>query len=304
MESVNFSLLSNEDIASTLGKKGTQSDITLYDRKESDIIRTWVRPHGFPDKIQPLFQAINLGEYAILYLDKLDKFAGEQILALDLAGVTKGILSHTHDVDHDSLLRAVSGTVLEKYQYAEPSDIRYKAMEFKPVKSDGNANVVVDHCFDVKGAGTIILGKVVSGTISKYDELTVYPSGIHVMVKSIQMHDDPADTASSPARVGLAIKGAKPSDIRRGDMLCNYECPVTSTLNVDFAKTPYYDGDVTLNQRCLISLGLQIVSGQFVSANPVSIRTDRPVSHGVYSNCVILKPESKIRIMGGGTLVD
>ncbi len=302
MESVNFSLLANQKIANTLGKRGTQSDITLYDRKERDTIRTWVRPHGFPDKIQPLMQAINLGEYAILCLDALDKFAGEQILALDLLSVKDGILSHTHDVDHNSLLRAIRGTVLENYRYVEPDDIRRATMDFEPLHSAGDTNIVVDHCFDVQGAGTIILGKVMSGTVSKYDELTLYPADTSVLVKSIQMHDDPVDTASSPARVGLAIKGVKPDDVRRGDMLCNYKCPVTSTLSVDFTKTPYYDGDVIRGQMCLVNLGLQVVSGKFVSTNPVSIKTDRPVSYGVYSNCIILKPEYKIRIMGGGTV--
>lgn len=302
MESVNFSLLANQKIADALGKKGTQSDITLYDRKEQGTIRTWVRPHGFPDKIQPLMQAINLGEYAILHLDALDRFAGEQILALDLANVTDGILSHTHDVDHDSLLRAISGTVLEGYKHVEPYDIRLATMDFEPLHSAGDTNIVVDHCFDVKGAGTIILGKVISGTVYKYDSLTLYPADIPVLVKSIQMHDDPVDTASSPARVGLAIKGVKPDDVRRGDMLCSYKCSVTSTFDIDFEKTPYYDGDLTQGQMCLVSIGLQVVSGKFVSTSPVSIQTDRPVSYGVYSNCVILKPEYKIRIMGCGTM--
>ena len=302
MKSINFSLLASQKIADTLGKRGTQSDITLYDRKEHDTIRTWVRPHGFPEKIQPLLQAINLGEYAIICLDTLDRFAGEQILALDLVGIKDGILSHTHDVDHDSLLRAISGTVLEDYRYVEPDNIRLASMAFEPLNSTGDTNIVVDHCFDVKGAGTIILGKVVSGSVSKYDNLTLYPTDVPILVKSIQMHDDPVDKASSPARVGLAVKGVKPDDVRRGDMMCNYRCPVTSTLDIDFTKTPYYDGDITEGQMCLVSMGLQTVSGRFVSTNPVSIRTDRPVSSGVYNNCIILKPEHKIRIMGGGSI--
>ena len=42
VKSINFVVLGKQDIASEFGKKGTESDLTLYDRKESDIIKTWV----------------------------------------------------------------------------------------------------------------------------------------------------------------------------------------------------------------------------------------------------------------------
>lgn len=38
-------------------------------------------PITYPDKIQSLVVAINVAEYAILNIDKLDKFLGEQIIA-------------------------------------------------------------------------------------------------------------------------------------------------------------------------------------------------------------------------------
>jgi len=95
VESINFVVLGKQDIASEFGKKGTETDLTLFDRKESDVIKTWVVPTGFPEKIQPLFQAINLAEYVIFHVDKLDKFTGEQIIALDSLKKEKGILSHT-----------------------------------------------------------------------------------------------------------------------------------------------------------------------------------------------------------------
>ena len=57
MRSINFVVLGEQTIANDFGKKGTVTDLTVYDRKESDIIRTWVVPNGFPEKIQPLLQA-------------------------------------------------------------------------------------------------------------------------------------------------------------------------------------------------------------------------------------------------------
>ena len=95
VKSVTFVVLGEQSIANDFGKKGTSTDMTLFDKKESDIIRTWIAPNGFPDKIQPLFQAINLAEYVIFYVGSLDKFTGEQIIALDVLKKKEGIISHT-----------------------------------------------------------------------------------------------------------------------------------------------------------------------------------------------------------------
>ena len=113
MKSVNFTILGEQSIANDFGKKGTSTDLTLYDRKESDIIRTWVVPNGFPEKIQPLFQSIYLSEYVIFHVASLDKFTGEQIIALDSLGKKDGILCHSYDVDETRLNTMIKGTVLE-----------------------------------------------------------------------------------------------------------------------------------------------------------------------------------------------
>ena len=306
MESVNFAFLGGEDVASTLGKVGTRTDLILYDRKETGTIRTWVIPGGFPEKIQPLLQAVNLGEYAILHIDTLDRFAGEQILALDMVGITGGILSHSHMVDHDSLMRAVRGTAVEGYRFVEPQRIREAASEFCPVPREGHARVVIDHCFDVKGVGTVALGKVVSGSISKHDDMLLAPAGAVVNIKSIQMHDDPVETASSPARVGLALKGVRPQDVSRGDMLYTADSPprVATEARVDFAKTPFYKGEPSCNQMCLISVGLQIIPAKFASTDPMVLALDRPAVYESGQTCIVLKPDSPgVRIMGSGPIL-
>lgn len=304
MESVNFALL-GEDLAPTLGKRGTSTDLVLYDRKESDVIRTWVVPTGFPDKIQPLFQAVNLGEYVILYVDSLDKFAGEQILALDYMGMSDGILSHGHTVDHESLMRAVRGTVVEGYDVVDPTDIRKATFGFSSAGRSGDAQVVIDHCFDVKGAGTIALGKVVSGSISKHDDMMLSPSGMSVNIKSIQMHDNPVDKAHSPARVGLSLKGVKPEDVSRGDILCAVGAvvPAIKEVELDFVKTPFYKGKPSVNQMCMFSVGLQVVPARFASTEPITLTLGRSVACRPGERYAILKPDSSsVRIMGGGVV--
>ncbi len=52
MNSLNFVLLGDTSIAKDLGKKGTTTDISIYDRKIADAIMTWTIPITYPDKIQ------------------------------------------------------------------------------------------------------------------------------------------------------------------------------------------------------------------------------------------------------------
>ncbi len=305
VESVNFVVLGKQDLASEFGKKGTETDLTLYDRKESEIIKTWVVPTGFPDKIQPLFQAINLAEYVILHVDKLDKFAGEQIIALDSLKKEKGILSHTFDVDESKLEMMIKGTVVENYTRVDQDKIKEEMDKFKPIPNrDQPPEMVIDHCFDVKGVGTVILGKVTNGTVKQYDNLKLYPAGIDVLIKSIQMHDDPVNVSVCPARVGLAVKGAKPDEVSRGDVISvEGAVDIKTEVELDFQKSPFYKNDIAENQGCLVSVGLQIKAAKFSSVSPLKLAFEKPIVCKRGQIAIVLKPESPtIRILGSGTI--
>jgi selenocysteine-specific translation elongation factor len=305
VKSINFVILGKQEIASEFGKKGTESDLTLYDRKESDIIKTWVIPNGFPEKIQPLFQAINLAEYVIFYVDKLDKFTGEQIIALDSLKKEKGILSHTFDVDESKLNMMIKGTVVENYTRVEQDKIKEEMDNLEPITNDNSSELLIDHCFDVKGVGTVILGKVTNGTIKQYDNLKLYPAGIDVLIKSIQMHDDPVTESICPARVGLAVKGVKPDDVSRGDVISVEDTvDVKSEIELDFTKNSYFKGDVSENQGCLVNIGLQIKAAKFTSIKPLKLKFEKPVVCKSGEIAIILKPESTtIRILGSGAIL-
>ena len=305
VKSINFVVLGKQDLASEFGKKGTESDLTLYDRKESDVIKTWVIPNGFPEKIQPLFQAINLAEYVIFHVDKLDKFTGEQIIALDSLKKEKGILSHTFDVDESKLNMMIKGTVVENYTRVEQDKIKEEMNALEPITNDNPAELLIDHCFDVKGVGTVILGKVSNGTIKQYDNLKLYPHNIDVLIKSIQMHDDPVSESICPARVGLAVKGAKPDEVGRGDVISVEDAvEIKTEIELDFEKSPFYKSEITENQGCLVNIGLQTKAAKFSSITPLKLVFEKPIVCKKNDTAVILKPESTtIRILGSGKIL-
>ena len=304
MRSVNFVVLGEQTIANDFGKKGTVTDLTVYDRKESDIIRTWVVPNGFPEKIQPLLQAINIAEYVIFYVASLDRYTGEQIIALDMLNKKNGILSHSYEVDENRLHSMIKGTVLQNYRKIDSPNIKEELIKLPPVSNDGPAQIVIDHSFDVKGVGTVVLGKVLQGTINQYDNLKHLPSGTDVMLKSIQMHDDDVKQAVCPARVGLSLKGIKPDEVGRGDIITSDESfEIKHELEIDFKQSPFYKGEISENQMCLVNIGLQVKAAKFSSISPIKLILDKPVVCRKNEICLLIKPEStSVRVIGSGKI--
>ena len=304
MRSINFVELGEQTIANDFGKKGTSTDLTLYDKKESDIIRTWVAPNGFPEKIQPLLQAINIAEYVIFYVASLDRYVGEQIIALDMLGKSDGIISHSYEVDENQFNSMIKGTVLKNYKKIDSPNIKQELSSFVPITNDGPIQIVIDHCFDVKGVGTVVLGKILQGTVKQYDKLKHLPTGSEVMIKSIQMHDDDMKEAVCPARVGLSLKGIKPDEIQRGDILTiDDSLEVKTELLITFNQSPYYKEKISDNQMCLLNIGLQIKAAKISSISPFKLTLEKPIICKKNDICLLIRPEStSVRIIGSGKI--
>ncbi|AFU59270.1 putative translation elongation factor EF Tu-like protein [Candidatus Nitrososphaera gargensis Ga9.2] len=309
MNSINFVVLGDSSIAVQLGKKGTATDIVIYDRKTADTVYTWTAPTTFPDKIQSLMQAVNIAEYAILNVAKLDKFLGEQIMALDSVGLADGFVFHSYEVDREKLKMLLKGTTLANYQFVDSVDqLKQEMAKLKPKKNaDGPLTIPIDHAFDVKGVGTVALGVVKQGTIKVYDELVLLPGKKNVFVKSIQMHDDPVESSSSPARVGLAIKGVSVDDISRGDVICAPDDAVkvsSGAIAVKFAKSPFFKGDLPENHTYMVSVGMQVKAAKVkFEGETLQVTPEKPIVYKQGQTLVLLKPDSQgTRIAGKGSI--
>ncbi len=304
MISINYTFLGDESAVKEWGKKGTSSDITIYDRKDAGVVKTWTIATAFPDKIQSLFQAVQMGEYVIFYVSKLDKFTGEQIIALDVLNKDKGLLCHSYEVDRNQLLTMIKGTVVEKYKLVEIENLKNEMDSLAAVSKDGEAKVVIDHSFEVKGVGAVLLGKLDRGKIKTYDNIKLLPAGTEVMIKSIQMHDDTVTEASSPARVGLAIKGAEARDVQRGDVLSNsIVTKVSQEIILDYKQNKYFKEDVKENQTFVINIGMQMKTAKIISLAPMKLQFMKPVVFEPGEIAVILRPESQgVRIVGSGAI--
>ncbi|HXX95570.1 MAG TPA: EF-Tu/IF-2/RF-3 family GTPase [Candidatus Bathyarchaeia archaeon] len=310
MKSINFVILGDFQIASELGKRGTTTDLSIFDRKSEDVIYTWTVPITFPDKIQSLMQAVNIAEYAILNATKIDKYLGEQIIALDAVRFTSGFILHSYEVDEVKLKTLIKTTTISDFKFLDNiHQLKEEMSRLEPKSLEGDCIIPIHHDFNVKGIGTVILGVIKQGTVKTYDQLKILPSGNNILVKSIQMHDDPVNESRSPARVGLAIKGVDADDISRGDVLCSNS---SSNLRVTrdaipavFIKSPYHKGGLTENQTYLLSVGIQIKPVKIKNTNTdtIEIIPEKPLVFFSGQNYALLKPDNLgTRIIAKGVI--
>ena len=118
------------------------------------------------------------------------------------------------------------------------------------------------------------------------------------------MHDDPVKESVCPARVGLAVKGVKPDEVGRGDIISEKDAVlVGQDIELDFTKSPFYKSDISEGQMCLVSVGLEIKAAKFTSISPLKLNFEKPIVYHKGEIAVILKPESTtIRILGSGPI--
>jgi selenocysteine-specific translation elongation factor len=308
VESINFVCLGHTEFVNELGKKGQSSDITTYDKKKDNRIMTYVIPSGYPDKIQPLITAVNLAEYSIVNVNKLDRYLGEQIVSLNLLQLDKGFLLHSYEVDTEKLRSLVRDTVVSSFKFEENIEsLKESINSLPPLQKEGPSIIHIDNVFSVKGVGVVVLGILKQGAIRVHDELVLFPQKKKVIIKSIQMHDQNVEESYSPARVGLALTNVSFSEINRGDILSNFN-HITSAdqeLTMDFNKVPFYKNDLSENHTYLLSIGTQIRPAKIekLEDHKLKILSEKIFSFKAGDSAILLNPDSKsIRIVGSGSI--
>src|SRR5690348_9526245 len=120
----------------------------------------------------------------------------------------------------------------------------------------------------------------------------------------MQVHDDSVEDVVSPASVGLAVTGAGPEDVQRGDVPCMPDTmQVSQAIEIDYIQSKFFKDKVSENQIFLASIGLQIRPVKIVSLDPRKLSLGKPTVYEKGDTCVILKRESTaIRIVGSGKI--
>jgi len=280
-----------EKLAKQLGKKATSSDICLYSYDKEYSLEI-VDPIRYPDKPLVLFQTIFMADVPIILVSSegIDIHTGEFGILLDALQYRNGILAIVHDGSYidtkeisENFKKLFKNMRIKDYPIIDVDlskgeslillkDTIVKQFDSRPEYSWGDENtsrVDVDHVFPVTGVGTVILGRLRCGSISKGETLHVFPSKRNTVLRSIQINDVDYHQAEEGQRVGLALRGLLPKDVERGFILSNsISWTITSDIEVKLIVAPYSKLPEEGKMRHLI-VGLQAVPVTVLSCSPV-----------------------------------
>ncbi len=316
MPNLTVAVLGQPGFAKDLGKTGTISDITLYNLKRDDVSVTFIEPTRYPEKIAPLFFAVSTADRAILVVDEVNAAFGETLLMLQCAGISKGHLILRNYLTRDQLLPLIRGTILEGYEVFAGNVNELREMLLDEAAAIGKiagepapvGTVPVDHFFNVKGIGTVVLGSVVSGAIHAHDTVQVLSIKKQAQVRSIQKLDEDADIAVKGDRVGVSLKGIEAGELDRGYVLSSDPGMKTTALitgRIDLVKF----WTIPLKEGMVIHAGhwMQFLQGRIEMVDDsngdkrphVTLRLDKEIVHPPGARAVLHYLEGgKLRVMG------
>ncbi len=296
-----------KDAGKNLGKKGTSSDITLYNYKKGDDSIFLIEPTKYPERINPLIYTVNLMDYPVVFIDEINSELGETLLLLNMLNIKDGIFVVGDYVDIEQLKSIVGNTSMKNFKIMENDPIQIREYlinlpsEICGELDDSYTKIPIDHFFTVRSVGTVILGRVLKGNVKVHQNLRVYPTENKCMVKSIQVNDKNYDTAPQYSRVGLALKGVKSEDLERGMILSDSDSlTVCDTLKLNMDWNPYLQKKVKVGEGYQVVVGLQSVSCKVeeVDGDSITLKLIKDIVYDNDDRAILIDGSAKIRILG------
>jgi selenocysteine-specific translation elongation factor len=318
MGNITVAVLGAPEYSGTLAKKGTSTDITLYDAKKGEATITLIEPPRYPERLAPLFYACALATKALVVVDELNAALGEQLVMLQCAGIQSGIFILRNYLPKEKILPLIKGTPLENFEFLadDPNLLREKllaeATQIKTDETQSVGTVPVDHAFNVKGVGVVVLGIVINGSVQKHASLKVLPGAKTALVRSIQKHDDEFDTAGVGDRVGFALKNVDVEDLDRGTVLTNDpQMKSASKLQAEAALVKYWQTPIKEGMVMHLGHWAQFVTAKVEAVSDagdwrkpnLTLSVDKPLIYRPGDKAVLMYLEgAKLRVAGTVTL--
>ena len=315
MGNITVAILGALDYGSSLGKKGTSTDITLYNLKKGEDTVTFIEPTRYPERLAPLFYACALAKEAIVVVDELNATFGEQLVMLQCSDIKSGYIVMRNYIPKEKIQPIIKGTSLETFEFVadDASVLREKlladAAKQKPVQTTQAVGTVpVDHAFNVKGVGVVVLGIVAYGIVQKHATLNVLPGAKTAQVRSIQKHDDEFDVAGEGDRVGLALKNVEVEDLDRGTVLTNDpSIKTTNKLQVQASLVKYWQTPIKAGMVVHIGHWTQFITSKVEEVSDavdpkkpnLTIALDKSLAYRPNDKAVLMYLDgAKLRVAG------
>ncbi len=164
----------------------------------------------------------------------------EHLAILDLIGVRRGIVVITKrdlvDEEMLSLVRMEVEEVIAATSIAGAPVVAVSALTgeglpelltaidklldtTEPRPDLGRPRLPIDRAFTIAGAGTVVTGTLLDGSLSVGQEVEIVPSGLKSRLRGLQTHKAKIDIAPPGSRVAANLVGVTTAQLQRGDVV-------------------------------------------------------------------------------------
>jgi selenocysteine-specific elongation factor len=261
----------------------------------------------------------------------------EHVAIIDLFGIRHGVVALTKaDIVGSDRLTAVRediGAILADTCLASAEIIPVSALtgqgmdalrkrlfaaadEMTRRPATGCFRLAVDRCFTLAGAGVVVTGTVLTGSVKVGDPVVISPSGLRARIRSLHVHNRPANEGHAGERcaLNLAGDGVIKEAIVRGDVVLDPDIH-SPTDRIDASLRLLKSETKPLRQWFSVRLhhaaaevGARIVLFDDDALSPggaatVQLVLDRPIAAALGDHYVI-RDVSAQRTLGGGRFLD
>jgi selenocysteine-specific elongation factor len=249
--------------------------------------------------------------HGVVALTKIDRVPGERVGKV--ADQISGLLADTCLRDAPIVpVSALDGSGIDTLRDA----VAYAAMEIPPRIISGNFRLAVDRSFLLAGAGRVVTGTVFSGSAAVGEQLLLAPARAEVRVREIHAQNEASEFARVGQRCALNIVGGdlRRAEIHRGDwIVAPGACFGVTRCDARIRVLRNEERPLKNRTPVHVHIGAVDVTGRVVTLEHgeippggdglVQIQLDRPIGM-VRGDRVILRDQSALRTVGGGTVLD
>ena len=99
------------------------------------------------------------------------------------------------------------------------NELAKAAATIREKDSRGYFRLPIDRAFSLRGFGTVVTGTLISGAVSKEQEVELYPTGKRLRVRGVQVYGSSANRAVAGQRTALNLADIEPTELTRGMVL-------------------------------------------------------------------------------------
>ncbi len=285
----------NENVASFIGKKGSEEGMVFFNRKMDNDVIVAIMPYTREERLyQSLAETMLISGQIVISTETVDKFLGEVVVAASL--LDKRVLV----LNENDVTRIVTG-LLKDYEVCGRDELLAKIVSHKE-QHEGDLRIDIDKAFPVKGIGTVLLGVVTRGVVKVHDQLH-HSSGKTVMIKSIQSQDVDVQKAGYGTRVGLAVKGIEYEEVVKGDLLAAKPFSKAKAAVAALRTSSFANEKIEAGKRYLLVSNFShvVVKVEEAEGQSAKISFEKPVSVLQGDSFVLIREQSP-RIFASGSI--